>query len=59
MNEVKGDKSYCQYLRVLVIATRHIMPFDQLFRPPSGDVKLLTSDDEGTGDQDGGIQAHE
>jgi hypothetical protein len=36
VNEVKGDKSFCQYLRVLVIATRHIMPFDQLIRPPSG-----------------------
>ena len=32
VNEVKGDKSFCQYLRVLVIATRHIMPFDQLIR---------------------------
>ncbi|KAH6668261.1 hypothetical protein B0J14DRAFT_158199 [Halenospora varia] len=28
VNEVKGDKSFCQYLRVLVIATRHILPFD-------------------------------
>ena len=36
VNEVKGDKSCCQYLRVLVIATRHIMPLDQLIRPPSG-----------------------
>ncbi|KAH8650269.1 hypothetical protein BGZ60DRAFT_421646 [Tricladium varicosporioides] len=36
VNEVKGDKSGCQYLRVLVIATRHIMPFDQLIRPSSG-----------------------
>jgi len=35
VNEVKGDKSFCQYLRVLVIATRHIMPFDQLIRPSS------------------------
>jgi hypothetical protein len=30
VNEVDGDKSFCQYLRVLVIATRHILPFDQL-----------------------------
>ena len=36
VNEVKGDKSFCQYLRVLVIATRHIMPFDQLMCPSSG-----------------------
>ncbi|KAN0117099.1 hypothetical protein V8E51_003076 [Hyaloscypha variabilis] len=36
VNEVKGDRSFCQYLRVLVIATRHIMPFDQLIRPSSG-----------------------
>jgi hypothetical protein len=35
VNEV-GDKSFCQYLRVLVIATRHILPFDQLIRPSSG-----------------------
>ena len=55
VNEVDGDKSFCQYLRILVIATRHIMPFDQLFRPPSGDVKLPTSNDEGTGGQDSGI----
>lgn len=36
VNEIKGDGSCCQYLRVLVIATRHIMPFDQLLRPQSG-----------------------
>jgi hypothetical protein len=36
VNEVKGDKSFCQHLRVFVIATRHIMPFDQLIRPSSG-----------------------
>jgi hypothetical protein len=36
VNEVEEDKSFCQYLRILVIATRHIMPFDQLIRPPSG-----------------------
>ena len=35
VNEVKGDKSFCQYLRVLVMATRHILPFDQLIRPSS------------------------
>jgi hypothetical protein len=34
VNEVKGEKSFCQYWRVLVIATRDIMPFDQLIRPP-------------------------
>jgi hypothetical protein len=36
LNEVKGDKSFCQYFRVLAIATRHIMPFVQLIRPASG-----------------------
>jgi hypothetical protein len=36
VNEVKGDKSFCQYLRLLVVATRHMMPFDQLIRPSSG-----------------------
>jgi hypothetical protein len=34
VNEVKGEKSFCQYWRVLVIATRDILPFDQLIRPP-------------------------
>ena len=34
VNEVKGEKSFCQYWKVLVIATRHILPFDQLIRPP-------------------------
>jgi hypothetical protein len=34
VTEVKGETSFCQYLRILVIATRHIMPFDQLVRPP-------------------------
>jgi hypothetical protein len=34
VNEAKGEKSFCQYLRVLVVATREIMPFDQLIRPP-------------------------
>jgi hypothetical protein len=34
VNEVRGEESFCQYLRILVIATRHIMPFDQLVRPP-------------------------
>jgi hypothetical protein len=33
VNEVKGEKTFCQYWRILVIATRHIMPFDQLVRP--------------------------
>lgn len=33
VNEVKREKSFCQYLRILVIATRHIMPFDELVRP--------------------------
>lgn len=34
VNEVKGEKSFCQYWRVLVMATREIMPLDQLLRPP-------------------------
>lgn len=34
VNEVKGEESFCQYLRVLVVATRHIMPFDELVRLP-------------------------
>ena len=38
VNEVKGDKSFCQYLRVLVIAARQIMPFDQLVRLSPGAV---------------------
>jgi len=33
VNEVKGAKSFCQYWRVLVIATRDIMPFNQFIRP--------------------------
>jgi hypothetical protein len=33
VNEVKGEKTFCQYWRILVMATRHIMPFDQLIRP--------------------------
>jgi hypothetical protein len=33
VNEVKGEKSFCQYWRILVLATRDIMPFDQLIRP--------------------------
>lgn len=33
VNEVKGKMAACQYWRVLVLATRHIMPFDQLVRP--------------------------
>jgi hypothetical protein len=32
VNEENGEKS-CQYLRILAIATRDIMPFDQLIRP--------------------------
>jgi hypothetical protein len=32
VNKVKGEKSFCQYWRLLVIATRDIMPFDQLIR---------------------------
>ena len=34
VNEVKGEKSNCQFFRILVIATRDMMPFDQLVRPP-------------------------
>jgi hypothetical protein len=33
VNEVKEEASFCQYLRIVVIATRHIMPYDQLVRP--------------------------
>ncbi|EPE35147.1 hypothetical protein GLAREA_10843 [Glarea lozoyensis ATCC 20868] len=33
VNEAKEEKSFCQYWRVLVVATREIMPFDQLIRP--------------------------
>jgi hypothetical protein len=33
VNEMKGEKTFCQYWRVLVVATRHIMPFDRLIRP--------------------------
>lgn len=33
VNEVKGEKTFCQYWRILVLATRHIMPFDRLVRP--------------------------
>ncbi|PQE14720.1 Vacuolar sorting-associated 3 protein [Rutstroemia sp. NJR-2017a BBW] len=33
VNEVKEETSFCQYLRIVVIATRHIMPYDQLVRP--------------------------
>jgi hypothetical protein len=33
VNEVKCDKSFCQYWRILVVVTKHIMPFDQLIRP--------------------------
>lgn len=34
VNEEKGKKNLCQYFRVLVIATRDILPLDQLIRPP-------------------------
>jgi hypothetical protein len=33
VNEAKGEKSFYQYWRVLVIATRYVMPFNQLIRP--------------------------
>jgi hypothetical protein len=33
VNEEKGKKAFCQYWRILVIATRHIGPFDQVIRP--------------------------
>ena len=33
VNEVKGQKNFCQYWRILVVATRHVGPFDQLIRP--------------------------
>ena len=33
VNEVKGEKSFCHYWRILAVATRHIMPLDRLVRP--------------------------
>lgn len=33
VNEARREKTFCQYWRILVIATRHICPFDQLIRP--------------------------
>jgi hypothetical protein len=33
VNKVKGEMSFCQYLRILVIVTWHIMPYDQLVCP--------------------------
>lgn len=33
VDEVRGEKTFCQYWRILVVVTRHIMPFDQLVRP--------------------------
>lgn len=33
VNEVKGEKSFRHYWRILAVATRHIMPFDRLVRP--------------------------
>jgi hypothetical protein len=33
VNEVKGEKTFCKYWRILVLATRYIRPFDQLVRP--------------------------
>jgi hypothetical protein len=33
VDEEQGEKSFCQHWRVLVIATRYIMPLDQLIRP--------------------------
>jgi hypothetical protein len=34
VNEVKGEKYFCQYWRVLVMVTKEIRPIDQLIRPP-------------------------
>jgi hypothetical protein len=34
VNEIKDEKSFCQNWRILVVATREILPFDQLIRPP-------------------------
>ena len=36
MNEAKAETSFCYYVRVLVIATWHIIPFDRLIRQSSG-----------------------
>ncbi|TVY13942.1 hypothetical protein LARI1_G007589 [Lachnellula arida] len=33
VNEDKRENTFCQYWRIQVVATRHIMPFDQLIRP--------------------------
>jgi hypothetical protein len=33
VNEARREKTFCQYWRILVIATRHIGPFDRLIRP--------------------------
>jgi hypothetical protein len=44
VNEKKRDRSFCQYLRVLVIATRHILLFDQLIRLSSGTAVLSVED---------------
>lgn len=32
VNEAE-EETFCEYFRVLVVATRHIMPFEQLIRP--------------------------
>jgi hypothetical protein len=46
VNEVNRDKSFCQYFRIVVIATRYIMPFDHLIRPSSG-TGMLSGHDGG------------
>lgn len=33
VNEARREKTFCQYWRILVVATRHIEPLDQLIRP--------------------------
>jgi len=33
VNGAKREKTFCQYWRILVVATRRIGPFDQLIRP--------------------------
>ena len=33
VNEDESEKTFCQFWRILVVATRHIMPLDQLLRP--------------------------
>ena len=33
VNEARREKTFCQYWRILVVATRYIEPLHQLIRP--------------------------